>query len=290
MTELEFKNILNNDINLINRQIIKLLPDARMGQEAVVNAMKYSLTNGGKRIRPVLVLEFAKACGVSREEALDVACAIEYIHTYSLIHDDLPCMDDDDMRRGRPSCHKAHGEAVALLAGDALSVYAGKIICDSNLPPDKKCAMISVLYDCTLGMIEGQTVDIYGQFSSIDSLLDMYEKKTSQLLTASCVMGCIAAGADIEKTEAARKYAYNLGIAFQIIDDILDVTSTSEELGKPVGSDAQQNKTTSVTLLGIEKATELAEKYTEDAKQALGAFENAGFLYNLTDMLLSRKK
>ena len=257
---------------------------------ALYDAASYSLEAGGKRIRPVLALEMCRVCGGTLENALPVATAIEMIHTFSLIHDDLPCMDDDDMRRGRPSCHKAHGEPVALLAGDALSVYAGKIICDSNLPPDKKCAMISVLYDCTLGMIEGHTVDIDGQFSSIDSLLDMYEKKTSLLLTASCVMGCIAAGSDIDKTEAARKYAYNLGIAFQIIDDILDVTSTSEELGKPVGSDAQQNKTTSVTLLGIEKATELAEKYTEDAKQALGAFENAGFLYKLTDMLLSRKK
>ena len=262
--------------------------DARF--RALYDAASYSLEAGGKRIRPVLALEMCRVCGGTLENALPAAAAIEMIHTFSLIHDDLPCMDDYDMRRGRPSCHKAHGEPVALLAGDALSVYAGKIICDSNLPPDKKCAMISVLYDCTLGMIEGQTVDIDGQFRSIDSLLDMYEKKTYLLLTASCVMGCIAAGSDIDKTEAARKYAYNLGIAFQIIDDILDVTSTSEELGKPVGSDAQQNKTTSVTLLGIEKATELAEKYTEDAKQALGAFENAGFLYKLTDMLLSRKK
>ena len=254
-------------------------------------AAKYALESGGKRFRFYLSLEAAKAFGNEKDNnARRLAVAVELIHNYSLIHDDLPCMDDDDMRRGRPSCHKAHGEPVALLAGDALSVYAGKIICDSNLPPDKKCAMISVLYDCTLGMIEGQTVDIDGRFSSIDSLLDMYEKKTSLLLTASCVMGCIAAGSDIDKTEAARKYAYNLGIAFQIIDDILDVTSTSEELGKPVGSDAQQNKTTSVTLLGIEKATELAEIYTEDAKHALGAFENAGFLYKLTDMLLSRKK
>ena len=262
--------------------------DARF--RALYDAASYSLEAGGKRIRPVLALEMCRVCGGTVENAVPAAVAIEMIHTFSLIHDDLPCMDDDDMRRGRPSCHKAHGEAVALLAGDALSVYAGKIICDSDLSAEKKCAMISVLYDCALGMIEGQTVDIDGQFSSIDSLLDMYEKKTSLLLTASCVMGCIAAGADSEKTEAARRYAYNLGIAFQIIDDILDVTSTSEELGKPVGSDAQQNKTTSVTLLGIEKATELAEKYTEDAKQALGAFENAGFLYKLTDMLLSRKK
>ena len=264
------------------------LEDARF--KSLYDAASYSLEAGGKRIRPVLVFEMCRVCGGDIKDAIPAAVAIEMIHTFSLIHDDLPCMDDDDMRRGRPSCHKAHGEAVALLAGDALSAYAGKIICDSNLSAEKKSAMISILYDCTLGMIEGQTIDINGKFDSLDSLLAMYEKKTSLLLTASCVMGCIAAGADNNKTKAAKSYAHDLGIAFQIIDDILDVTSTSEELGKPVGSDAEQNKTTSVTLLGIRNSSVLAERYTEAAKQALGAFENAGFLFKFTDMLLDRKK
>ena len=224
------------------------------------------------------------------QRAIPFACAVEMIHTYSLIHDDLPCMDNDDMRRGRPSCHKAHGEAVALLAGDALTAYAGKIICDSSLSADKKAAMIQVLYDRTIGMIEGQTIDIDGNFDTLDGLISMYEMKTSELLTAACVMGCIAAGADKKKISAATAYAHELGLAFQIVDDILDVTSTSEELGKPVGSDEEQNKTTSVTLLGLEKAKELAEKYTHGAENALAEFDDTEFLKKLTDLLLSRKK
>ena len=150
--------------------------------------------------------------------------------------------------------------------------------------------MIQVLYDRTIGMIEGQTIDIDGNFETLDGLLSMYEMKTSELLTAACVMGCIAAGADKDKISAATAYAHDLGLAFQIVDDILDVTSTSEELGKPVGSDEEQNKTTSVTLLGLEKAKELAQKYTCGAEKALTEFDDTVFLDKLTDLLLSRKK
>lgn len=258
--------------------------------KALYDAAAYSLEAGGKRIRPVLAFEMCRVCGGDPSDALPAAIAIEMIHTFSLIHDDLPCMDNDDMRRGRPSCHKAHGEAVALLAGDALTAYAGKIICDSSLSADKKAAMIQVLYDRTIGMIEGQTIDIDGNFDTLDGLISMYEMKTSELLTAACVMGCIAAGADKKKISAATAYAHELGLAFQIVDDILDVTSTSEELGKPVGSDEEQNKTTSVTLLGLEKAKELAEKYTHGAENALTEFDDTEFLKKLTDLLLCRKK
>lgn len=216
--------------------------------KALYDAASYSLEAGGKRIRPVLAFEMCRVCGGDINDAVPAAVAVEMIHTFSLIHDDLPCMDNDDMRRGRPSCHKAHGEAVALLAGDALSAYAGKYICDSDLSAEKKTAMIKELYDRTLGMIEGQTIDTDGKFDTLDGLLSMYEMKTSELLTAASVMGCIAAGADEEKISAARAYAHDVGLAFQIVDDILDVTSTVEELGKPIGSDAQQEKTTSVTL------------------------------------------
>lgn len=258
--------------------------------KALYDAASYSLEAGGKRIRPVLAFEMCRVCGGDINDAVPAAVAIEMIHTFSLIHDDLPCMDDDDMRRGRPSCHKAHGEAVALLAGDALTAYAGKVICDSDLSAEKKAAMIQVLYDRTIGMIEGQTIDIDGNFDTLDGLLSMYEMKTSELLTAACVMGCIAAGADKEKISAATAYAHDLGLAFQIVDDILDVTSTAEELGKPIGSDEEQNKTTSVTLLGLDKARELAEKYTHGAENALTAFDDTVFLNKLTDLLLSRKK
>lgn len=264
--------------------------DSGAKYKALYDAAAYSLEAGGKRIRPVLAFEMCRVCGGDPSDAVPAAIAIEMIHTFSLIHDDLPCMDNDDMRRGRPSCHKAHGEAVALLAGDALTAYAGKIICDSSLSADKKVAMIQVLYDRTIGMIEGQTIDIDGNFDTLDGLISMYEMKTSELLTAACVMGCIAAGADKKKISAATSYAHELGLAFQIVDDILDVTSTSEELGKPVGSDEEQNKTTSVTLLGLEKAKELAEKYTHGAENALAEFDDTEFLKKLTDLLLSRKK
>lgn len=264
--------------------------DSGAKYKALYDAAAYSLEAGGKRIRPVLAFEMCRVCGGDPSDALPAAIAIEMIHTFSLIHDDLPCMDNDDMRRGRPSCHKAYGEAVALLAGDALTAYAGKIICDSSLSADKKAAMIQVLYDRTIGMIEGQTIDIDGNFDTLDGLISMYEMKTSELLTAACVMGCIAAGADKKKISAATAYAHDLGLAFQIVDDILDVTSTSEELGKPVGSDEEQNKTTSVTLLGLEKAKELAEKYTHGAENALAEFDDTEFLKKLTDLLLSRKK
>lgn len=264
--------------------------DSSAKYKALYDAAAYSLEAGGKRIRPVLAFEMCRVCGGDPSDALPAAIAIEMIHTFSLIHDDLPCMDNDDMRRGRPSCHKAHGEAVALLAGDALTAYAGKIICDSSLSADKKAAMIQVLYDRTIGMIEGQTIDIDGNFDTLDGLISMYEMKTSELLTAACVMGCIAAGADKKKISAATAYAHELGLAFQIVDDILDVTSTSEELGKPVGSDEEQNKTTSVTLLRLEKAKELAEKYTHGAENALAEFDDTEFLKKLTDLLLSRKK
>lgn len=294
MTELEFKNILNNDINLINRQIIKLLPDARMGQEAVVNAMKYSLTNGGKRIRPVLVLEFAKACGVSREEALDVACAIEYIHTYSLIHDDLPCMDDDDMRRGKPSCHKEYGEANALLAGDALLTHAFEIIASSNMNSEAKIKAISLLSQNSgvNGMIGGQVIDLKLESLApeINDLITTYKLKTGALISAACLLGCLCADATDEQLVAASKFAYSLGVAFQIQDDILDIIGNEEELGKPVGSDAENNKTTYAAIRGIEQSKKDIENLTKSAIKQLDFFNDNEFLRELAISLVYREK
>lgn len=294
MTELEFKNILNNDINLINRQIIKLLPDAHMGQEAVVNAMKYSLSNGGKRIRPVLVLEFAKACGVSREEALDVACAIEYIHTYSLIHDDLPCMDDDDMRRGKPSCHKEYGEANALLAGDALLTHAFEIIASSNLNKDAKIKAISLLSQNSgvNGMIGGQVIDLKLESESpeINDLITVYKLKTGALISAACLLGCLCADATDEQLIAASKFAYSLGVAFQIQDDVLDIIGNEEELGKPVGSDKENNKTTYAAIRGIEQSKKDIENLTKSAIKQLDFFNDNEFLRELAISLVYREK
>ena len=262
------------------------------GQRKVAEAMGYSLSAGGKRIRPVLAAEFCRICGGDAEAALPAACALEMIHTFSLIHDDLPCMDDDDMRRGKPSCHAAFGEAMALLAGDALLNYAYEVISGGDgLSAETKLALISELSKATgvNGMIGGQVIDttFEGKMTEAE-LLDMYSMKTGALLKTACKMGCIAAGAGDEKIAAAELYAEKLGMAFQIIDDILDVTGDEKLLGKPIGSDSENDKTTYVTLNGTEKSRNAAEILTDEALNALEAFEDTQFLKELTLFLLKR--
>ena len=257
--------------------------------------MNYSLSAGGKRIRPVLVLEFCNICGGDYKKAASAACAVEMIHTSSLIHDDLPAMDDDDLRRGRPSCHKAFDEATAILAGDALMVKPFEIMADdSKLSESVRIKLISELSSSfgASGVIGGQMIDIENEKRNdvdILNLENMYSKKTSYLIRSACRMGCIAAQA-YDMLPYADRYAQCMGLAFQITDDILDVTSSTEVLGKPVGSDALQNKTTYVTLAGIENAAKEAERLTKLALDALGNFENNEFLTDLTNMLLGRKK
>ncbi|WP_028516412.1 polyprenyl synthetase family protein [Ruminococcus flavefaciens] len=264
-------------------------------QKNLIDAMNYSLEAGGKRIRPVLVYSFCNALGGDYRKAAAPAAAIEMIHTFSLIHDDLPAMDNDDFRRGKPSCHKAFGEAMAILAGDALSVQPFEIIAnDSSLTAEQKVKIISCLAKAVgrEGMIGGQVIDMENEErTDVDeaNLRNMYRHKTGQLIAVSCIMGCICAGADEAKIQAAADYGFKLGLAFQIIDDILDVTSTTEELGKPVGSDAEENKTTFVTLYGVEKAQEIANSITEDALGCLEVFGKDAFLTELTEMLLKRK-
>ncbi|CCY67206.1 polyprenyl synthetase [Clostridium sp. CAG:678] len=294
MTQLEFENILNNDISIVEDRLIKLLPECANGQDEVVKAMKYSLSNGGKRLRPVLCLEFARACGADRFDALDFACAVEYIHTYSLIHDDLPCMDDDDMRRGKPSCHKEFGEATALLAGDALLTHAFQILAGAELD-DKKIALACGLLAQNAGvqgMVGGQVIDLKYESEKPDlqQLLSVHRLKTGALISAACLLGCIAAGADDEKIAAASAFAYDLGVAFQIKDDILDVVGSTEALGKPVGSDAENNKTTYVTVRGMENAQKDVEMLTSAAVSRLSAFENTDFLKTLALYLVNRNK
>ncbi len=198
MTETEFKNILTNDIKKVEHTLLSFLPDCKDGQESVVQAMEYSLVNGGKRLRPVFALEFAQACGGSREDALPFACAMEYVHTYSLIHDDLPCMDNDDLRRGKPSCHKAFGEDTALLAGDALLTHAFEIIASSDLSDDKKVSASLLLAQNAGvgGMIGGQVIDLIYEKENptVKQLLNVYRMKTGALISAACLMGCISAG------------------------------------------------------------------------------------------------
>jgi geranylgeranyl diphosphate synthase type II len=279
-------------LKMINDAIETYFPQS---DDVVSEAMKYSVRNGGKRIRPMLTLEFCALCGFDPHKALPFACAVEMIHTYSLIHDDLPCMDDDDFRRGKPSCHIAYGEANALLAGDALLTLAFETVAKADLPAENVVRAVKELsYSAgILGMVGGQVLDLQNENKSLTlpELEQIHKLKTGELIRVACVLGCIAAGADEEKIKAAEKYSKGIGLAFQIVDDILDVTSDAETLGKPIGSDAENQKTTYVSLLGIDKSEEVAAELTQSAKEALSVFdEDYSQLENLADKLQSRKK
>lgn len=265
------------------------------GLEKMLESMGYSLANGGKRIRPALTLEFCRICGGNIEDALPFALAAEMIHTYSLIHDDLPCMDDDDIRRGKPSNHKVFGEANALLAGDGLLTLAFETLLSApNLSADKKARAgleLAKAAGCS-GMIAGQVMDLAneGKKVSIEEIAATDRLKTGEMIRVSALLGCIAAGADDEKIKAAETYCEKIGLAFQIVDDILDVTSSEAELGKPIGSDTDNEKSTYVSLLGLEKSRETARILTDEAKKSLEIFEKDGeFLLELADSLAERK-
>lgn len=281
---------------ITEKALDKYLPQVDCLQGSVIRAARYSLSAGGKRIRPALVMEFCRACGGEAEDALPIACAIEMMHTFSLIHDDLPCMDNDDMRRGKPSCHKAFGECTALLAGDALAMLPFQIIAEAALKKrinaEAALKIISLLGERAgiFGMIGGQVIDTENEGKRLETpvLLEMYRMKTGALLDFCCRAGCIAAGAGADKLLAASVYAQKLGLAFQIKDDILDVTADEKLLGKPVGSDAQSGKHTYVSAVGLENARAEAKKLTEEAIKALDAFEDTQFLVELTEFLLER--
>ncbi len=280
---------------LINSELGKFFAD-ETPQSGLFEAMRYSLMAGGKRIRPILVLKFCEAAGGKIEDALPYACAIEMIHTYSLIHDDLPCMDNDDLRRGKPTCHKVFGEGVAALAGDALQAAAFRTVLDAQSPADIRAAAGAVLARAAgeLGMCGGQYLDLgnnAGQNTEED-LTVINDLKTGAIITAACEMGVIAAGCadDGKKREAARSYGLNLARAFQIRDDVLDIISDEETFGKPIGSDAENEKTTYASLLGIERCGELINEYTEYAVKAVADnFENRDFLALLAEGLKNRE-
>lgn len=265
----------------------------------VFDAMRYSLMNGGKRIRPALVLEFARINGIADlNAAMPFACAIEMIHTYSLIHDDLPCMDNDDLRRGKPSCHVAFGEDIALLAGDALLSLAFETASKADLrfiSPENviKCINELAFASGAEGMVGGQVIDLLteGKEISENTLKEMHFGKTGRMIICAARMGCLSANADVKALEAATEYAHNIGRVFQIVDDILDITGDEKILGKPIGSDAANCKTTYATLLGVEGAFALASELTEKAKNSLRCVygESADALCGLADMLLNRK-
>lgn len=261
-------------------------------QKLLFDAMRYSLMAGGKRLRPILAFEFCRICGNDWKAAAPFAAAIEMIHTYSLIHDDLPCMDNDDYRRGRLTNHKVYGEGMAVLAGDALLTDAFGIAARAKLPRTEDMATaIGVLSECagSTGMVGGQVLDIMSEERELteQEVLDIQNRKTGCLISAACALGVLAGGGSDKQYDAACQFAAGLGLAFQIRDDMLDVIGTQEELGKATGVDAQKN--TFVKLYGLTKCEELVATYTNYAIKALDAFEDPGILKELAASLTERR-
>ena len=266
--------------------------DRELRQIVVVDAMRHSLLDAGKRLRAAMVLEFGRLTHASREGAMALACAIEMIHAYSLIHDDLPCMDDDDFRRGKPSCHQAFGEANALLAGDGLLTLAFETAADAPLSDVQRVEAVRTLAKAAgvRGMLGGQVIDLgcEGKPVDLETLNTLYALKTGALLRASARLGCLAGNAGEELLETADRYARACGLAFQITDDILDVAGDAEKLGKPTGSDEENHKTTYVTLLGLSGARERARELIGEAGECVAAIPGNEFLLWVAEMILGR--
>ena len=256
-------------------------------------AMEYSLLSGGKRVRPVLTLEACRLCGGDPALSLPFACAVEMVHTYSLIHDDLPAMDDDDMRRGRPSNHAVYGEATAILAGDGLLTAAFGQLARAALPGERIVQAVDYLSRAAgpEGMVAGQALDMAGEGRALvkSELEQLQGLKTGALIRAAAELGCIAAGGTGEQREQIRTYAQALGRAFQVRDDMLDVIGTDGELGKPVGSDRSNEKSTFVTALGLEGCAALVDQLTREAVRAVEPFARPEFLIWLAESLAGRR-
>lgn len=259
-------------------------------QKVLFEAMRYSLLAGGKRIRPVLVQIFCELCGGRAEEALPFAAGLEMVHTYSLIHDDLPCMDNDDYRRGKPTNHKIYGEATAVLAGDGLLTAAFGQLASAKLPPERIVKAVHVLSLCAgeLGMVGGQVLDMEAEERECtrQEVLDIQSRKTGALICAACELGVIAAGGTEKQLDAAASYAEGIGLAFQIRDDILDVVGDAAKLGKATGVD--ENKNTFVRLYGIDTCEKMIRAETDKAIQALSVFDHPDDLIELAEKLAKR--
>lgn len=278
---------------LIDLELTKFFRNKNMSYDGLLESMDYSLTAGGKRIRAILVLEFCRMCGGDIYKALPVACAIEMLHAYSLIHDDLPCMDNDDLRRGKPTNHIVYGECTAVLAGDALQAEAFGTILRSELPASVRADCAEILADAAGadGICGGQYLDMIaeGKQLSEQELDEVNSRKTAALLIAACQMGVIVGGGNGDQLQAAAQIGSALGIAFQIRDDMLDVISTTEELGKPIGSDAQEHKNTFMALYGAEKCADMIDKLTKYAKFiSVQSFKDNKFILDFADSLVTR--
>ena len=291
---MEFKELLENKIQLINNELSNYIKKENIPQKTILDAMSYSLFAGGKRLRPVIMLLVSEMFDGDICDVLPFACAMEMIHTYSLIHDDLPAMDNDDLRRGKPTNHKVYGEAIAILAGDALLNMAFEITSNHKYTDNKRALKaISELSksSCIYGMIGGQVIDIESENKSISAelLTTLHALKTGAIIRSSGVIGGIISGATDEEICAIDNYCLNLGLAFQIQDDILDVLGNEDVLGKPIGSDGENNKTTYVTLFGLENAKKMVVEYSNKAIDSLSSFgDKADNLIILANYLINR--
>jgi len=291
---MNLRDYLAQQQKLVDAQLDRLVPPETQPPETIHRAMRYSLFAGGKRIRPILCLEAARTITDTADGAATAACALEFIHTYSLIHDDLPALDNDDYRRGKLTCHKVFGEAMAILAGDSLLTLAFEALAAMDSPPDRKARMIAELAHAAGtvgGMIAGQVADLEGegQPPTAPLLESIHRAKTGALLRASLRLGAISAGAAPDQYEALSRYGEHIGLAFQIVDDILDVEQSSAELGKTAGKDAQQHKITFPAVYGVEESRRMAEQKCTRAHEALALFGGrAGRLHELADLIVHR--
>lgn len=286
---------LSEKRRLIEEAIERLLPSAAETPEAIARGMRYALMPPGKRLRPVLCLAACEAAGGDETLAIAPACAVEFVHTFSLVHDDLPAMDDDELRRGRPTLHKAIGEGMAILASDALlSLSFGVIANDERLTDEQKAKIIRELAWASghTALVAGQAMDLGAEGAAVDAavLERMHEGKTAALMTASVVMGGIAANATADQLEALRTYGRHFGLAFQIVDDVLDVVGDEAKLGKHVGADEARGKVTAVAVHGLDGARALAAQHVEKALAALGPFgEDGALLAAIAQEMLGRE-
>lgn len=290
-----YKNQYASYVSLTEERLRTLCDRFLPEQAEISRAARYSLLGGGKRVRAILVLAACELAGGDLSAAADYAAALEMLHCYSLIHDDLPCMDNDDFRRGRPSCHRQYSESTALLAADALVTAAFEVIANASLSAESRVQAAAILARGAgaRGMLYGQELDKHFEHNraSVEELLSLHRHKTGALILAGVQLGCAAAGASESLREPLETYAREIGLVFQIVDDILDVTSSTETLGKPVGSDAENDKTTFVTLYGLDGAQEMAKQHNDSALAALAPLgEKADFLRNLAQNLLVRNK
>jgi geranylgeranyl diphosphate synthase, type II len=290
------KTYLRTRQRTIDCALDRYLPNANMKPATLHRAMRYSLFAGGKRLRPILCLAAAEACRGKTDDALPLACAFECIHTYSLVHDDLPSMDNDDFRRGRPTCHKVFGEGIAVLAGDALLTIAFEIV--SRAKPRPRYDMATLLREIAVAagsqkLIAGQVADLEAEGKNVKGreLHFIHENKTAAILRSSVRLGAMSANADARKLAAITQFGHRLGLAFQIIDDILDVTQTSEILGKSAGKDVAAKKATYPAAIGLEKSRAEARRLTREAHNALTAFSarDTEALHALANYLLERE-